>query len=366
MPGVVLNEQVDRDNPLLQFYFQQGGLMQDVEYLHFSVWDLSANAEKVPDTAVDLTEYDLGGDRLGTGQYAATFLPDATWAAGTHEVRWEYKVTLAGLTKKWRQRFEVLNEGLVTSGTAYVGYADTSEMLKSNVFTCYSVDQLHETLMETGQLVQDLTGRFFGPKFMQQRHNATSAGALPIDDPIIGIRRIVILGAEMSDELTDVDLSFMRIYNRHLEGLISPDDRDNPRIEFSSDLIPGKLLLQGMFYEGRLNTLIDGVFGYTEPDGGPIGTIPRALKRAVGILSLRRLQDPFGLDVFTSNPGRILEARTRDQQVKFAGADGGGVGPLTGDRIVDDILMQYMRPPYYGAVAEAGASRNRTYPERVE
>jgi hypothetical protein len=68
-------------------------------------------------------------------------------------------------------------------------------------------------------------------------------------------------------------------------------------------------------------------------------------------LALRQLQDPFGLDVLISQPGRIRSARTRDQAVTFASARDGGIGALTGDRAVDDVLITYMRPPHFGAVA---------------
>jgi hypothetical protein len=359
MPGIVVGESTSCSNPLVQFFHQAGGVMQDVAELSFRVIEKSTGTQRVATTVVNLAECPTGA-RVGPGRYAATFTPTSpTWKPGTHEVQWTYKPVATDPARTWNQTFEVLETGIVASGVGYVGYNDTSELLANTVFACYAVRDLHTTLMEVAQQIRLLTGRFFDPTFLSIQHNATNAGALPLIDPIVGISKLTIVGDGPGDEIQDIDLTFMRIYNRHLAGLTSPDDRDNPRIEFSTDLLPGRILAQGSFHLGRQNTLVEGVFGYREPDGSPAGAVPRRLRRVSAILAARLLQDPLGVDVFTSNPGRIRGAKTRDQSVTFGDADSGGVGPLTGDRIVDDILMEFLRPPYFGAVAEGPVSRSR-------
>jgi hypothetical protein len=183
---------------------------------------------------------------------------------------------------------------------------------------------------------------------------------LPFYEVVISLSKISFIGSSTeTPSLVDFDLRGFRIYNRHLQNLRQPDDRDNPRVEFVTELIPGEILVQGAFQQGRQNLLVEGVFGYTEFDGSHIGRKPRRLARAAQILTLRRALDPFGADPFISQPGRIKEAKTRDQSVKFGGASDAGIGALTGDRIVDDILIPYMRPPYFVAVPDVNRSVDR-------
>jgi hypothetical protein len=365
MPAVVIDETVSCTNPVLQFMHQVGGVMADVVELKFKVTVVKGGAERVPETVVNLDLCDDGGAKLGTGRYAAGFQPTVagSWAAGTHEILWTYKTDLAGPDFIWSQRFEVLEAGLVAAGRGYVGYADSVDLAANSAFEGFKVKDIQRAVMEVSRQIQDLTGRFFDPTFVSTKYNGTNAGALPLGDPIIGLSKLSFVGGGPADEVLDIALDHLRIYNRHLEGLLNPDDRDNPRIEFSTDLLPGRILAQGRFQLGRQNILVEGVFGYTEPDGSPIGTVPARLKKAAGILALRTLQDPFGVDVFTSNPGRIRSAQTRDQKIVFGGVNDGGVGNLTGDRIVDDILTTYLRPPHYGAVASGGQARSRSVPE---
>lgn len=365
MPGVVIEETVDCDNPLLQFAYQSDGRLADVASLKLKVTEVKSGTERLAETVVNLNDCSAGGQKLGTGRYVAIFTPasGSDWVIGTHEILWTYKVLATDPDSFWRQRFEVLDPSVVLGGAGYVGYADTVNLEANSAFSCFKTKQIQVTLMDVSRQIQDLTGRFFDPTFLSMELNGTSAGALPIGDPVIGISSLSFIGGGPAEQLLDIDITFLRIYNRHLTGLINPDDRDNPRVEFSTDLLPGKILAQGRFAQGRKNIQLEGVFGYTEPDGSPIGTRPRRLARAAGILALRTLQDPFGVDVFTSQPGRIKGAKTRDQQVTFGSVRDGAVGPLTGDRIVDDLLIPFLRPPHYGAVARGGLTRSRGIPE---
>ena len=368
MPGVLMEEAVSCENPLIWFGYQSGGQLRDVAALSFSIVDLVSGEERVESTEIDLTDYGEGGDRLDTGRYVPSFQPEAAegWAAGTHEIRWQYVVEEGDPTKQSRQRFEVLETGKqFGTGAAYFGYGDTTALQNVPAFSCYALDQLHDALNEAGRMVDDLTGRTFSPRFISTLYNGLYQGALPLELPIIGISKVAIVGAETSDESGTVNLSDLRIYNRHLTGLTSPDDRDNPRIEFSTSYQPGRLVAQGSFEWGRQNTLIEGVFGYTDFDGTPFGQTPVRLQKAVMILALRVLQDPMGLDVFASQPGRIKSAQTRDQKVTFATAAEGGVGALTGDRTIDDILIPYMRPAQFHAVGPARIMRDTQYRGRL-
>jgi hypothetical protein len=350
---------VDCNNPLLQFAHQVAGILTDVAELHFTVKEAGGTV-RVSETVVDLTACSSGGQKLGTGRYTPIFTPSTGggWSATTHEIVWRFKPTATSSDQFATQRFEVLPVGLVSSGAAYRAYADASVLAANSAFAGFTVADIQRELLITAETIETLTGRFFEPRFMDVRFNGTSAGALPLGDPIIGIETVSILAGGPAETILDLDINALVIYNRHLtNNLINPDDRDNPRIEFVTDLLPGETLIQGRFQLGRQNIRVVGTFGYTDFDGGPMGSRPRNLERAAAILTLRRLSDPFGVDVFSSTPGRIKKAKTRDQSIEFHGEQAGGIGALTGDRAVDDLLIPYIRPPHYGAVASVGRTR---------
>lgn len=360
MPGISLDETVGCANPLLQFIYQVDGVLTDVAELKFTVQDIKNEVEKVAETVINTDLCADSGNKLGTGRYAAPFIPVSTgaskWFAGTHEIRWSYKPTATDDWQTWKQRFEILDKDIFVSGRGFHNYIDTSELLENSAFYNCKVGQLQEAMQIVAEQIEDLTGRIFEPTYIDTKYNGTNAGALPLFHPIIGIEAVELYSG--NELYQSIELTALVFYNRHLNGLKSPDDRDNPRIEFVSSDVSDVTIssTQTHFVLGRQNIRVAGVFGYTEPDGSPIGARPRRLTRAAGTLILRQINDPLGVDVFTSQPGRIRSARTRDQAVTFASAQDGGIGPLTGDRIVDDILLAYMRPPYFGAVPEADRS----------
>ena len=94
--------------------------------------------------------------------------------------------------------------------------------------------------------------------------------------------------------------------------------------------------------------VVEGLFGYTEPDGTAEGRTPAAIRRACILLVLRWLHplaDDGGFDA--RNRWRIIEERTRDQSYKLDRPGSGG-GP-TGDPELDAILLRYRRPAPMGA-----------------
>jgi hypothetical protein len=355
MPGIAMDEACGCANPLLQFCYQADGILTDVAELKFTITQLDGT-ERKSETSVTLTDCDDGGGKLGTGRYVATFTPETTepvtWAPGTHIITWAYKVELTDTTQYYRQKFEVLDKINFPSGKGYRAYADATTLAANSAFTGYTLAQIQEALWQVAEQIEALTGRFFDPTYIDSKYNGTKATALPLGHPIIGLSNVELVSG--SDTVLDFDLTSLAIYNRHLtSGLKDPDDRDNPRIEFISSYsgVSGITAdIYGSFSPGRQNVRVVGMFGYTEYDGTPAGTRPKLLEKAAALLALRTLEDPFGLDIVGSSPGRIRSARTRDQSVTFASATEGGVGPLTGDRSVDDILMVYRRPAHFFAV----------------
>lgn len=362
MAATTVSEVIGCDNPLLQFFYQENGVLQDVEALSFEIFDY-AGTSKHDSGALDLTLCSETGVKLGTGRYAADVdIGSLSLTAGTHRITWSYDATAGGPTKKWSQTFEVLDDSAYNTGLGYRSYTDSSELVNNTAFLGSTIAGLQELGLEIAIWIENLTGRYFEPRFATFLYNSSGSGAIPIQEPIIGIESVNIVSGGVLEYLLEIDKSSLVVYNRHLQ--VSPgggfmhdyDDRDNPRIEFVTDLDPGpdsaRFITQGRFPSGRQNIEIKGVFGYTDPDGTHIGTRSRILKRVAGMLALRRFLDPFAQDVSVSQPARIREARTRDQQVKYGGVADGSVGPITGDRTIDDLLMILMRPPHYGAVGD--------------
>jgi hypothetical protein len=178
--------------------------------------------------------------------------------------------------------------------------------------------------------------------------------------PIIAVRDVKLLVAYPAEigELP-VTPSFFRVYNRHLsQGLLDPDDRENPRLEFfhEDDLLgvsatPAASLGLGslVWLRGTQNVVVDGLFGFTDPDGSPVGRTPDLIRHVTKLLVLREL--PLMADVASREERqqrwRIVSERTRDQSydldpLRFQGG-------LTGDPALDAVLVAYQRPPHLGS-----------------
>ena len=156
-----------------------------------------------------------------------------------------------------------------------------------------------------------------------------------------------------------VDPTLYRIYNRHLtQGLLLPDDRDDPKLEFfhGSDLggvrfePAGALGLASLVWpRGQQNVMVRGVFGYTEPDGSPTGSTPTLIRQVTKLLVMRDLPRLTDLDrrEDAQRRWRLTSERTRDQAytleaLKLQGA-------FTGDPEIDNILVAFVRPADLGA-----------------
>ncbi len=374
MPGVALDETVNCDNPLLQFFYHENGKATDVEVLAFSI-NNAVGTELIASTPVDVGD-DCGvltGKRLGLGRYAADFKADSAlgtpFAQGTHTIIWVYEAVTGDSPRTYRQEFEVLNPATFATGAGYRAYASSNRLLALDAFAGFSPDQMQEVLLDAAEQIEMWTDRFFEPRHLDGRFNGTSAGSLPLMDPIIGIDNVAFVTGDPFETILKIDLSSLTIFNRHLRGLdSSPDDRDNPRVEFLTEVFADSAMLQGSFEPGRLNIQVQGVFGYTDFDGTPIGRLPRQIQRLAGMMAIRLLKDPFGEDPFISASGTIKEAKTRDQSVRFfsgtEGGSGGGSGAWTGDKAMDDIIAKFIRPPYYGAVTSVERIRSPRRPNR--
>jgi len=100
---------------------------------------------------------------------------------------------------------------------------------------------------------------------------------------------------------------------------------------------------------GTQNIILEGLFGYTEPDGTLVGTTPELIRHVTKLLVLREL--PVMTDLSRREERqrrwRLVSERTRDQGYSLEALQ--AQGAFTGDREIDVILASFSRPPQLGA-----------------
>jgi hypothetical protein len=351
MPGIVKGESVSCSNPLLPFFHQELGLLLDLYSLRYEIY-VPGKAAAVASGVVNTDPCAGGGNRVAQGYYIAP-ISTTSLDVGAHEILWYYKAAADGAEKKASYMFEVLDQRYFRAGSSYVGYVSSSE----EVFTAYEPYVRQQVIQRASREVERLTGRFFFPRYLDIKHSVRPESSMVwLDEPIIGVTSVVVesLGVVSAEvQSTDVDLASLKIYNRHLTGLLSPDDRDNPRISFARLGSASEYDSPSIFPWGEQNVVITGAFGYTDPDGSPFGVTPASLQEVVRILAYREVMDPTGTDYTLWHASSVTKARTRDQELQFGTGGGGGGGAasggyLTGDPRLDDILVNLMRPTHVG------------------
>lgn len=347
MFGLARSEANSCANPRLTFVYQANGRLADLNGLRFSVWDLTpaTPVEVVANTVVTLTACP-GGQRVGLGRYVANFTPGGAWNLGTHEVRWLYRAVATDPERLVRTPFEVLDPVTFASTLPYFTYASSrdAQTLGMVLTATLTVTRLQQLLWEASQEVDLYTNRWFDPRYNVLRVDGPGHPTVDLEVPIVGIEELVVESGGAFGATTDTpaDLTQVRIYNRHLtQGLTAPDDREQPRITSVDDLT--------RFGRGKQNVRITGVYGYTEPDGTPVGRTPLLLTRATAMIAQRRNLDALATDPW-AQPGRIRSARTRDQAITFFGPnETGQAAAWTGEAAVDTILARFAKAASHGA-----------------
>jgi hypothetical protein len=344
MPGIVLGEASSSTNPLLPFFYQDEGFLRDVFALRFEVYP-SGSASTVATGTTDLID-----DRFDTGCYAAVLDPQSeSMSAGAYEIVWYYKPSSTSAELEASYSFEVLSNKYFRSSTKFKSYLGSDD----NALDGYDLEVRQKALEAASKEVDRITGRFFFPKHMILHHSIRpESRQMWIDQPVIGVSQIIL---ESESVVTgtlseyELDMSSIRVFNRHIAGLLSPDDRDNPRIAFAvAESESAEAVELAIFPIGVKNVKVTGVFGYTDPDGSPFGEVPSPLQDVIRTLAFRKVVDPTGTDVATWMPGRVKKAKTRDQEIQFDTSMQQGSTEMTGDPRLDGILIDFSRPPHVG------------------
>ncbi len=359
MVAIAKGGTTDVSNPLLTFYLQDEGFLVDPLELSFQVFDQTTEAKRAspvqvfPATLGHMQPVDLDIERLGLGRYAPTWTAPAT--VGRYGVRWFWRLS-GGAERSARQVFEVLN-GEPLGGPAYALVSD----LRGD---CGDSDipesRLQMGILTASSLIQNVTARFFEPRYAPTRHDGTGGRALLLNDPIIAIESISV-DERVGPDPSVVDLTDVRVYNRHVsQRMTNPDDRDNPRVEFRHGR---DMFGRHDFYEGRpawfssfgfrhfptgvQNVIVPGVYGFTEWDGTPFGKTPEMIQHITRQLALRNIPNEEQCRESVKNGWRVIEERTRDQMIRYA--DPRKFGQWTGDADIDSVLASYVRPLNLGS-----------------
>lgn len=325
-------ESLGCSKPRLVFIHREKGFLTDLNSLEFEIWDLSPSVNSPTKTqsrvTVDVSNDCPTGEKLSKGRYAANWSVPADANLGTHEIRWFYKTSSGDDEVEVREPFEVLHDDLFAP--TWHGLTTTKRMIDDNVArmpdspTASEMRTAQRRIHNVTRKVVERTGRHFNPRYAT---HYLSVGDRPstsvrVEPPIIGIETVHLLqrGDDVADKV-QVENEDLLVYNRHLDGLESPDDRRDSRIE-AMILLPGRPQLwvererrAAEFPKGSQNVQVVGVFGYRDYDeNSPFGRMPDGIEAAVLI------------------------------------AVANGLTPESDVKKFDQLIAPYARPPELGAV----------------
>ncbi len=287
-----------------------------------------------------------------TGHFAAVASPlvPADAEVGAYEIRWAW--TVDDVAQTYAQRFDVL-EG-VPRGLGG-GYALVSDFRREEI--CEdgaSTIKLLRLIASESAFIEQVTRRFFEPRHLSYKVNGTGNSVLLLGHPIIALSSVTLMDQPIA---VDFDSDELKVYNRHLGGLLDPDDRVSPQIALPTHTLPFELegswsrtfqtgpALRSKFPEYALNVSVVGLFGYTDPDGTHLGKTPDKIREATRLLVRRQLPSLGDTEgQFEAQEGhRVRRIKTRDQEIEYNPEATDGVVTITGDASIDRILSLYVR-----------------------
>ncbi len=334
--------------------------------LGFQVWDVrnpDAPAQIWPVTPDTRQAVDLEADKIGgvAGHYAAAWTCDVLPAKkGRHQIRWFVTPVDGDDEQSFARDFDVLPAAasILGAGTAY---ALVSDLRDEGVQVGDANDaRLLKLLGMQARYIERITERVFRPVYKVAVFDGSGGRSCQFGEPLIGLVSVSI----GQPAITDVERSAFRVYNRHLaNGMIEPDDRDDPRIEFAhgSDLLQGRRggavvgsPLFGVpwrdhwFPQTVLGVTVRGVWGFTDYDGSPTGMTPELIAHVQKLLVIREIPTMAGCGdrEDARDRGKITSETTRDQSyTKKPEIE----TPFTGNREIDDILLMFKGPLRLGS-----------------
>lgn len=343
--------------PLLDIWLADAGVISDPDAgsLTWTIVDVSTDAkELVPVTVTGPVTVNLTTHRIKnqTGHFAAVASPlvPADAEVGAYEIRWSW--TVDGAAQSYAQRFDVL-EG-VPRGLGG-GYALVSDFRRDEV--CEdgaSTIKLLRLIASESAFIEQVTRRFFEPRLLSFKADGQGGDTLLLGQPIIALSSVKVRDEPIA---IDFDADELRVYNRHLGGMLDPDDRAAPRVTIPNLRLPVEFggtwsgihvfpsSFRASFPSSALNVSVEGLFGYTDPDGTHLGKTPDKIREVTRLLVRRQLPSLADTEgQFEAQEGhRVKRIKTRDQEIEYNTEATAGVLTITGDASIDRILSLYVR-----------------------
>lgn len=378
MISLARGQAIDPAHPALVFFSQYVGQAVPAQTLSWRILDCTtpakeaAQTEFVASTAVDLVADAIAFDPTNTtaGFYVPRWTVPSDAPLGSYVIEWTFALTtpqsialtvfvteppLSGVVRKRFEIGTVAPIALPVPQYSLLSDARTFLGLTPEVTDAH----LQRLIVRASRYVERTTGRVFEPRFAYRRVNGNSSRKLLLGDPVIAVSSVGIDTQPTQTGDLAVELDLLRVYNRHLtEGLLDPDDREDPMIEFvhSDDLLGIKFIpFRGIslrslaFPYGVQNVHVRGVFGYTEPDGSPWGETPELIQHVTRLIVARELPK-VGTDAREDAQWRwrVKSEKARDVQIDMV--DPRKWGEMLGDPEIDSILASFTRGPRIGAV----------------
>lgn len=388
MPSIGRGESSTGTDPILDvFTFSPSDpeVLVDVELLEFRIFDISTVEKRTTPVqvhplpagtfiALDPTQDEPAGHRLGTvGHFYAPYTVPSDEELGDHLIEWRIRQNAGASVDNYTEEFVVtLNvvvefeehlyctvEEIRDEGFNEKCFPGLFDPLTGNPFSTTQFDaRVLGLIRMASRYVDRVTGRWFSPRTFGATNRFLMDGkesrTLHLEIPIIRLDKLFIENQGLlSGDLTEIDIAAVRIYNRHLSGMTQPDDRENPAISFIQTRIltvtaGGLFPPPRKFPMGRQSVHLEGVFGYTDPDGTPLGETPALIRQA----TCRLVQRDILLDrdacakLNVKQKYRIVSDKEGSTTIRLQNI--WLKGALTGDAEIDSILMSYKRPPRMG------------------
>lgn len=364
MRGILQGEESAGTTPLLQLFCRLEQLLADMHSGTYLIEDITGTSPSTRASGSFNTALVAGGGhKLGTGRYVIPTGSTVAWAVGTHRITSTYRMSAGGADHKQVSFFEVLDTDEFATSLDFVTYL-TSKQAAADGLVTGTTGEIQAMLADAASQIEEWTGNWFEPRHMTLVLSGDKRKVLYLNVPIIAIETLETVSKDSSGNETryDWNSAYWRAYNRHLDGLRSPDDRYNPAIELimadpalcTSD----DSYLDWTWPFGQQNIEITGVFGYTDPapdrnaPGLSLGVMPRVLRRLMNAIMVRSNEDLGLEDPSTQQPGRIKEYKTRHQKIVFFGSSSQGsqYGSISGDPLLDQLLLRLCKPVNAGYV----------------
>lgn len=364
-------------SPELTIWIMIAGVLADPFSISFVIFDISDGAKisawskAFPDDPLDAQEVDLVADRVSLGHYAAAYEVAADEPPGRHRIRWRVTLVEGGPTRVVEEDFDVIAGAVIVAGQAL--YCSISDMRDEGVtlakYPIATDARLQTIIAFASQRIEAITGR---PAFYPHAGTVTIDGvrsrALRFGEPVITISLLERLAGDDNEPL-EIEANTYTVFNRHItQNLRAPDDRMDPRIVYKQDAAIAfvesyerrvtALRRSRSFFEGAQRYRVTGVFGYTDYDGRSfVGVTPPRIREACKLMVLRTFQQLAKSGNVSAAGGMqsITQEQTREQSVSYGSSfqdktGSVGIGDMTGDAIVDQMLSFFAAPPSIGLV----------------